>query len=402
MFGLVTPCKHSMAPEQAATYWAHLCGTCLALRDSAGQTARAALTQDAVVLSMLVEELAGPGDSPATVPAGRCLRGPSGVRRVTDPTGRAARYAAAVSAEVLHIGLADHRADGDGSALVTRCAIPVVERWRRRALLAAQEETGTFEAIDACALVARGARPEGVTEEAFSHAFAAVARLARRPECETDLRALGHAFGRIALLVDAVEDYDTDLGRGTENVLCTAWPSASLGERLLFTRAVLEQQHGRIEACLDRLEVHSDSAVAYVLRVSLRHRTARAVRTMERRHGLVAPDGPEPRECTCSRGDRRAPGAPAGGGTHETRDARDPRDARDARDGSVAAPAQEPAARVRRGRLGLLGVVSAAAFCDGDCCDCGCCDCGCCECCHCGGHTHRRKRRRILRRLRDL
>ena len=51
MFGVVAPCRHSLAdPALRAEWLGHLCGGCLALRDGGGQSYRALTNTDAVAL----------------------------------------------------------------------------------------------------------------------------------------------------------------------------------------------------------------------------------------------------------------------------------------------------------------------------------------------------------------
>ena len=53
VLGIVRPCRHHLSPALHRRWAAHLCGTCLALRDGHGQLARAATNVDALLVSVL-------------------------------------------------------------------------------------------------------------------------------------------------------------------------------------------------------------------------------------------------------------------------------------------------------------------------------------------------------------
>ncbi len=55
MFGIIRPCRHRLSERLHASWTAHLCGLCLALRDGHGQLARTATNYDGLVVSVLVE-----------------------------------------------------------------------------------------------------------------------------------------------------------------------------------------------------------------------------------------------------------------------------------------------------------------------------------------------------------
>ena len=84
MLGLTRPCSTHLSADAHARWHAHLCGTCLALRETAGQPARAVTNTDAVLLSVLVEaQQPGPA---ATRAAGPCaLRGMRGAEVIAWP-----------------------------------------------------------------------------------------------------------------------------------------------------------------------------------------------------------------------------------------------------------------------------------------------------------------------------
>jgi Family of unknown function (DUF5685) len=127
----------------------------------------------------------------------------------------------------------DHVDDRDGmvGALGVRpAARRVAERWVRQGTEAGQSlgfDTNVLvAAMDRQADLEASAGPGSSvllvtepTETAVAAAFAHTAVLAGRPENEAPLREVGQLFGRLAHLLDAVEDYHDDVARGKWNPL---------------------------------------------------------------------------------------------------------------------------------------------------------------------------------------
>ncbi len=172
--------------------------------------------------------------NPAVTPhrtAGPCaLRG---LRRadVADAAGAGARLAASVSPVLAAGKLRDHVADGDGACarrLIASGAAAVAARWQ-----AAGEQTGAGIGFDTAVLtdaIGRQAEIENTpglslldvtepTETAVSAAFAHTAVLAGRPRNAGALAEAGRNFGRLAHLLDAVEDLPADRSAGAYNPL---------------------------------------------------------------------------------------------------------------------------------------------------------------------------------------
>lgn len=206
---------------------AHLCGLCLALRDDHGQFARTVTNYDGLVLSALVE--AQSAHSGGRRKAGPCpLRG---MRAANVAHGDAPRLAAAVSLVLASAKVSDHVEDGDGAfgrRPVAGVARRVATRWARQG-----SATGGLVGFDTAVLLDSVLRQSEVessvvtgssvllatepTETATAEAFAHTAVLAGRPENAVPLREAGRLFGRVAHLLDAVEDLEEDERRGAWN-----------------------------------------------------------------------------------------------------------------------------------------------------------------------------------------
>ncbi|THA27134.1 hypothetical protein E4198_22975 [Streptomyces sp. RKND-216] len=236
MFGIIRPCRHRLGTEMQRAWAAHLCGLCLALRTDHGQFARVVTNYDGLVLSALTEA------QTADVRGGRRTAGPCplrGMRTASVAQGEGARLAASVSLVLASAKTRDHVADGDGLLArrpVAAAARRVATGWER-----AGARTGAslgfdtaplVDAVDRQPLVEAAAGPGGdllaVTEPAetaTAAAFAHTAVLAGRPHNAAPLAEAGRLFGRLAHLLDAVEDRAADEAAGAWNpVTITATP----------------------------------------------------------------------------------------------------------------------------------------------------------------------------------
>ncbi|MDT0329990.1 DUF5685 family protein [Nocardiopsis lambiniae] len=261
MFGILRPCRHTLPDGLAEEWMSHMCGLCLALRDDHGQASRIATNYDGLVVSVLTAAQAP--EQAGTRRAGRCpLRGMRGAR-VADGAG--AHLAAAVSLMLASAKITDHIEDGDGLYArrgVRALAGRVAERWRRGATA-----SGDGLGLDGSALLAVIDRQRDIelsagpgtdvltvtapTEEATGEAFAHTAVLAGRPANAAPLREAGRLFGRVAHLLDAVEDLEEDRARGAWNPLTVTGTDldrardlcdgAVLGVRLALAEAVFTE-----------------------------------------------------------------------------------------------------------------------------------------------------------------
>ncbi|WP_026119222.1 DUF5685 family protein [Nocardiopsis ganjiahuensis] len=269
MFGILRPCRHSLSEDLAEEWMSHMCGLCLALRDEHGQASRIATNYDGLVVSVLTA--AQSRAQAGTRPAGRCpLRG---MRAAEAADGSGAQLAAAVSLMLASAKISDHIEDGDGvygRRGARAVAGRVARRWQRGA-----KESGNRLGFEGGALLAVVDRQreaelsagEGTdvltvtrpTEEATGEAFAHTAVLAGLPANAAPLREAGRLFGRVAHLLDAVEDREEDLANHAWNPLtATATPIARARE--LCDDAVLG-----VELALRETEFTDDRLVRVLL-----------------------------------------------------------------------------------------------------------------------------------------
>ena len=242
MFGIIRPCRHRLGGELAQAWLAHLCGMCLSLRDDHGQAARLATNYDGLVVSVLAEAQAG--EAPARRAAGRCaLRG---MRRADVADGDCARLAATVSLVLAAAKIRDHAADGEGAAgrLGTRAAASALaRRWAAQGAGVGRQlgfDTAVLSDAIERQLAVEAASGPGTsllavtepTETATAAAFSYTAVLAGKPGNADALAEAGRLFGRVAHLLDAVEDLAADAASGAWNPLAATGTDTAEARRL--------------------------------------------------------------------------------------------------------------------------------------------------------------------------
>ncbi|MFF7116597.1 DUF5685 family protein [Streptomyces albogriseolus] len=372
MFGIVRPCRHRLGEKLTAQWTAHLCGLCLALRGDHGQLARIVTNYDGLLISVLTEAQADPGGGTGRRTAGPCpLRG---MRTASVAQGEGARLAAAVSLVLASAKVRDHVTDGDG--LLARRPVALAARRVAASWDRAGARTGSDVGFDTAVLVDAVDRQTGVeslagpgtpvlavtepTETATAAAFAHTAVLAGRPHNAGPLAEAGRLFGRLAHLLDAVEDREADAASGAWNPLTATGTSLDEARRLAG-----DAVHG-IRLALREVEFTDGSLAHRLLVHELPDSVRRVFGTPSCAHGShpYAPPG--------------APGAPGG---------------------------PTPPGPPRRDRRGLLagcavwlGLACTCQLCCGtyedpwtrerkegclNNCDCDCCEC--CDCCSCCG-----------------
>ncbi|HEY4459389.1 MAG TPA: DUF5685 family protein [Pseudonocardiaceae bacterium] len=242
MFGIIRPCRNRLGVELSRAWLAHLCGLCLTLRDDHGHLARLVTNYDGLVVSALVEGQST--EQPMRRGANACLL--RGMRGADVAIGSSVRLAASVSLVLAAAKVRDHVDDGDG--LVSRhgariAARRVATRWARQG-----EQGGIAVGFDTTVLldaVARQGELEATTglgsalltvteptETATAAAFAHTALLAGRPDNPRPLAEAGRLFGRVAHLLDAVEDLDADAATGAWNPLTATGTDLATARRL--------------------------------------------------------------------------------------------------------------------------------------------------------------------------
>ncbi|MFE7776683.1 DUF5685 family protein [Streptomyces sp. NPDC057445] len=299
MFGMVRPCTHRLTDGLKTEWMAHLCGLCLALRSDHGQFARVVTNYDGLIVSVLTEAQAErTEDSRRT--AGPCpLRA---MRTAPVARGEGARLAAAVSLVLASAKVRDHVADRDGVLArrpVAAAARKVALGWDR-----AGARTGRELGFDTAVLVDAVDRQTGIeavagagtplltvtepTETATAAAFAHTAVLAGRPRNMAPLAEAGRLFGRLAHLLDAVEDREADAASGAWN------PLTATGTSLREARRLADDAVHGVRLALRDAEFVDDRLLHVLLAHELRQSVDRAFGTTtcsHQGHGQQPPHG---------------------------------------------------------------------------------------------------------------
>ncbi|MEU0088222.1 DUF5685 family protein [Streptomyces sp. NPDC006274] len=284
MFGIVRPCSHRLTDGLKTEWTAHLCGLCLALGADHGQFARVVTNYDGLIVSVLTE---AQGER---TPAQRRTAGPCPLRAMrTAPVarGEGARLAAAVSLVLASAKVRDHVADGDGVLArrpVAAAARRVSAGWDR-----AGARAGAALGFDTAVLLDAVERQAGIealagpgssvltvtepTETATAAAFAHTAVLAGRPENAAPLAEAGRLFGRLAHLLDAVEDQRADAASGAWN------PLTATGTPLAEARRLADDALHGIRLALRDAHFTDDRLVHVLLAHELRTSVDRAFGT---------------------------------------------------------------------------------------------------------------------------
>ncbi|MFC4497028.1 DUF5685 family protein [Streptomyces ovatisporus] len=394
MFGIIRPCSHRLAGPLKTEWMAHLCGLCLALRGANGQFSRVATNYDGLIVSVLVD---AQSRRPGAADGRRRTAGPCplrGMRSAPVAQGEGARLAASVSLVLASAKVRDHVTDGDG--MLGRRPVAAVARRVASGWAEAGARTGAELGFDTAVLVDAVDRQQEAelavaqggslltvtepTETATAAAFAHTAVLAGRPSNAGPLAEAGRLFGRLAHLLDAVEDLGADEEAGVWN------PLSATGTDLAEARRLCDDAVHGVRLALREVDF-VDGGLAHVL---LAHELKRSVRRVfgSGTGGCAhLPGDGVPKEALL----QHTPGQrPPGQSPWITRD-----------------PAGPPPPPLRR--RGLLagcavwtGLCCTGQICckdpyddpwtgkarEGWCHKCDCCDCGCgdsCSCCECDG-----------------
>lgn len=321
VFGILRPCRHTLPGGLATEWMSHLCGLCLALRDGHGQASRLATNHDGLVISVLTA--AQSRAEAGTRAVGPCLLRGMRTARVADGTG--ANLAATVSLMLACGKISDHIEDGDGRLArpgVRAVAGRMARRWQQDA-----REAGTGLGFDTSALTAVMDRQSEVeaaagpgtdvltvtapTEEATAEAFAYTAVLAECPANAEPLHEAGRLFGRIAHLLDAVEDQKDDLTNGSWNPL-TATETGADRARELCDDAVLG-----VRLALDATEFADDRLVRALLVTELSRAVSRTFAHAGHPGYGPGPGGYHPGHGSGDHGGGSGPGHGHGGHGHD-------------------------------------------------------------------------------------
>ncbi len=271
MFGVVQPCSCRLPDDLLAQWRAHLCGSCLTLRDRHGQLFRALTNTDAVMLSVLVE--AQSALVPERTTAGPCpLRGmrSAAVVPTSAVSTRLGATASLALAAAKATDLVDESAHGlggpgrVGSELARRAASVLGAKARSdEPMSTAIDIDRLLNGLTGQAEVERRTCGGGLialrevirpSATATAQVFAASATVAGAPGNTDALRRMGSAFGALAHVLDAVQDRAKDVRAGSFNPIVATgiFMDEVRGECRLLERQ-LRQGFSELRLVYDRL-----------------------------------------------------------------------------------------------------------------------------------------------------
>lgn len=378
MFGVLKGASCAMHTEERREWMGHICGVCLALRDTAGHPARIATNYDAALISVLCE---AQNPAPPARVTTHCPLRSQFKAQITAPESDGSRYAAAVALMMAATKIEDHVADGETMLrYVPGPAKHLAGHWSEQGRHAASNlgfDTGRLvtqtarqsevEAQTGCDFL-HYAQP---TELAVAAAFEHTAAIAGKAHNAPVLHDMGRMFGRIMFLLDSYADYAEDLAAQKFNALAACFAEAELQPQ---AERIFNQAYRQLRRGFHQLDLAQPTLARKLLLTQLKQRSHKVLELADC-GGTCSCRLPEP-ELGPTGGAAQAKAQPG-----------------------LLEPVITWFSRRRRRRDRAGGGLCATLICcdlctecccccDCDICDCedgGCeiCECECCECCEC-------------------
>jgi hypothetical protein len=285
MFGLMKARTCSGTPEVKLRRRMHYCGACKTIGRLYGQKARLLLNHDTVFLAELLTALSGDDQKLSEWAGGYRSYNCMSIPRQAADMPLALQLAAAGTMVMAEFKIADHISDQQGRRwrLASRVyghsfarAAAHLEQWKfplgeLRQCWSAQIDLERH----------RASQPElawdelllqyaGPTAKATSLFFEHGATIAARGRAANRMREIGHKFGELVYLLDALEDYQADAGSGGFNPLRLAFPSV---ERNLDPRdrdktiGLLQEITSELESEIEDLPIAPERARMFTSRL---------------------------------------------------------------------------------------------------------------------------------------
>jgi hypothetical protein len=250
MLGYVTPEKGELKLREFEVYGAYYCGICRSVGARYGQIPRLALSYDFVFLAMLLSSVF---DGPDALRPFRCPVHPAKKRAAATEFSPIIEYAADMMLLSAYYKLRDDASDDNslrgfaGEFLLRRAFRGIGGKYadKARGIAAHMEEIGKLES-ESCASFDRASEP-------FAHIMGEMLdyggpgdRSAHAAGLSYAFRRIGYNLGKWIYLIDAYDDAEDDLRRGSYNplTLCYGFGSAeNAGENAALFR---ERIAGRV------------------------------------------------------------------------------------------------------------------------------------------------------------
>lgn len=272
MFGLLRPSDRGLRCSERQEFNTFYCGLCKGLDHHHGTVTRGLLSYDGVFVALIVDALV---ETPAPPSKCRCPVLPVVQRKTVAPDSIAMTYAASVQ-----MLLFDQWAADGGRSLVRRFSRPHADAAHARleALGVSLQALSDFDRLQSRieSSEAGPIRAAAPTAEALRLVFSRISALPGAAVDAAVLGELGAAVGRAIYFVDALEDLDDDVRKGSFNPCIVQGRRDE--KRVQETSRLLR---GNVEGLLPLLEALPLVRHERVLRDILGQLTARATSAIE-------------------------------------------------------------------------------------------------------------------------
>jgi hypothetical protein len=279
MFGLMRAKRCSASAEQRNDRRLHYCGACKTLGSLYGQKTRFLLNHDTVFLAELLSSLDEKQSFGRALQSYNCLARP----RDAEEMPLALRFAATANIVLAEFKTSDHVADSN--SLAGLAVSRIFEKSFRKAqrqlknwqfplaelndlpALQAEREKGFPENLSELELLSFFAVP---TARATALFFAHGAKLVGKENVQSEMRALGAAFGEAVYLLDAFDDYEKDFRRAEFNAIRAAFglqESKLTSARRREIENLLRQKETEIVEILRALPISAEKATLFAARL---------------------------------------------------------------------------------------------------------------------------------------
>lgn len=245
MFGYITANAEAMSEEQRARYRSWYCGLCSALHRRHGSLSRFTLNYDMTFLVMLLSSVYGCDEETGT---GRCAAHP--VKKHDYLLTECSDYAADMNLLLVYHNLMDNWQD-DHNILSLAEARLFRKAAKRAGAKHPRQQQAILDGLSALAEAeSAGEFNPDIPAEAFGGIMAELFAM-RENEHADDLRRFGRALGRFIYIMDACEDFDSDLKHMRYNPL-TAMTRTDFEPTLTMLAAECTDAFDRLPVTADR------------------------------------------------------------------------------------------------------------------------------------------------------
>jgi hypothetical protein len=212
--------KNIISQQEKRIYQTHMCGLCHALGDSYGLFSRLLTRHETILLNLLVTAQ-NPED--INIVERRCPLNP--LLKVTTNQSIASKFAAAISVALANVNTIDHIQDSQGkdiSAVVLKSLLNKAHQQALQTLTELDFDSQYLTELGSLQTAAEQTSEEDASTPSATvsaYLFGMTSRLANKPENEENLMKIGSCYGSYLYLMDAVNDYTSDMANGDYNPL---------------------------------------------------------------------------------------------------------------------------------------------------------------------------------------